>query len=56
MLIARRGNGVDSRSFHCGSLKSTLMPCVLSVVTLSCAIKFLKRVSSFDCLAQELSA
>ena len=46
ILAALRGNGVDSRLFRCGSIKSTLVPCGLSVASLSCAIEFLKKASS----------
>ena len=56
VLVAVRGNGVDSRLFRCGSMKSTLVSCGLSATSLSCAVEFLKRASSLDCMAQELSA
>ena len=56
MPAAPRGNGVDSRLFRCGSIKSTLLTCVLSVGSVSCAVEFLKRASSLDCMAHELSA
>ena len=51
MLVAIRGNSVDSRLFRCGSVKSTLVPYGLSATSLSCAIEFLKRSSSLDCMA-----
>ena len=58
MLAAPRGNGsgVDSRLFRCGSTKSTLLPCVLSVAGLSYDVEFLKMASSLACMAHELSA
>ena len=37
-------------------MKSTLVPCVLSATSLSFAVEFLKRASSLDCIAHELSA
>ena len=46
VLVAIRGNGVDSRLFPCGSMKSTLVPCGLSATSFSCALEFLKRASS----------
>ena len=55
-LVAIRGNAVDSRLFRCGSMKSSLVPCGLSATSLSCAVEFLKRAYSLDCMAQELSA
>ena len=51
MLVAIRGNSVDSRLFRCGSVKSTLVPYGLSATSLSCAIEFLKRSSSLDFMA-----
>ena len=56
MLAAIRGNGVDSRLFRCCSMESTLVPCGLSAGSLSCAVELLKRASSLDCIAHELSA
>ena len=55
-LAALWGNGVDSRLFRCGSTKSTLLPCVQSVTSLSCDVECLKRASSLDCMAHEFSA
>ena len=55
-LAALRVNGVDSRLFRFGSTKSTLLPCVRSVISLFCDVEFLKRASSLDCMTYELSA
>ena len=49
-------NGVDSRFFRCGSTKSTLVSDGFSTTNLSWANEFLKRASSLDCMAQDLSA
>ena len=53
-LVAIRGNGVESRFFRCGSMKSTLVPCGLPATSLSYAVEFLKMASSLACMAQEL--
>ena len=37
-------------------MKSSLVPCGLSATSLSCAVEFLKRAYSLDCMVQELSA
>ena len=55
-VLSVRANGVDSCFFRCGSAKSTLVPDGFSTTELSWANEFLKRESSFDCMAQELSA
>ena len=53
VLAAIRGNGVESflpfYEVNSGTLR-------LSVTSFSCAVECLKRASSFDCIAQELSA